>query len=144
MKELRSEIEIEATPKEVWAVFADFGSYPSWNPFIRKAEGILAPGERIAVTLRLGRRTVSLRPTLTVVDETRELRWLSRQLLPRLFDVDRRFVLEALGASRCRFRQSESGSGVFAPLLMPLLKRHILDGYRRLDVALKERVEQAE
>jgi hypothetical protein len=144
MKELRSEVEIEATPRKVWAVFTDFDSYPSWNPFIRKAEGILAWGERITITLRLGSRTVNLRPTLTVVDETRELRWLNRQFLPRLFDVDRRFVLEALGASRCRFKQSESGSGVLAPLLMPLLKRHILDGYRQLDVALKERVEQAE
>ncbi|MCW6009692.1 SRPBCC domain-containing protein [Micromonospora sp. CPCC 205371] len=143
MKEVRTEIEIGASPKKVWAVFTDFRSYPSWNPFIRKAEGTLAPGERIAITLRLGRRMVNLRPTLTVVDEPREVRWLARQFLPRLFDVERRFVLEPLGQSRCRFIQSETGSGVFAPLLMPLLRRQILDGYRRLDMALKERVERA-
>jgi hypothetical protein len=143
MKELRTEIEIGATPEKVWAVFTDFRAYPVWNPFIRRAEGTLAPGARIAITLRLGRRLVDLRPTLTVVDEPRELRWLARQFLPRLFDVERRFTLEPLGRSRCRFTQSETGSGVLAPLLMPLLRRRILDGYRRLDMALKERVELA-
>lgn len=143
MKELRTKIEIRATPEKVWAIFTDVGSYPSWNPFIRRFEGTLAPGERIAITLRLGRRMVNLRPTLTVVDEPRELRWLARQFLPHLFDVERRFVLEPLGPSGCRFIQSESGSGVLAPLLMPLLRRQILDGYRRLNVALKERVERA-
>jgi hypothetical protein len=143
MKELRTEIEIQATPEKVWAIFTDFGSYPSWNPFIRKFEGTLAPGERIAITLRLGRRMVNLRPTLTVMIAPRRLHWLARQFLPHLFDVERRFVLEPLGQSHCRFVQSETGSGVLAPLLMPLLKRQILDGYRRLNLALKERVEHA-
>lgn len=143
MKELRTEIEIRATPEKVWAIFTDFGSYPSWNPFIRKFEGTPAPGERVAIALRLGRRMVNLRPTVTVMIAPRRLHWLARQVLPHLFDVERRFVLEPLGPSGCRFIQSETGSGVLAPLLMPLLRRQILDGYRRLGVALKERVEQA-
>lgn len=136
-------VEIDAAPAEVWPVLTDFGAFPSWNPFITKASGVLRTGERITVTLRIGRWPVTLRPRLTVVDPPRELRWLARQRVPGLFDVDRRFVLAPIGASRCRFAQSESATGVLAPLLMWLLRRPILDGYQRLGAALKERLERA-
>jgi len=126
----------------VWGALTDFRSFPSWNPFIRRADGALVPGGRIHVTLRLGGRLVTLHPKLTVVDEPRELRWLARQRVPGLFDVDRRFLLEPVEASRCRFVQSETASGLFAPLVMPLLRRRILAGYREMDSALKSRVEQ--
>jgi uncharacterized protein YndB with AHSA1/START domain len=35
MKELHSEIEIDASAERVWAILTDFASYPRWNPFIR-------------------------------------------------------------------------------------------------------------
>ena len=31
LRELRTEIEIAASPDEVWNVFADFESYPDWT-----------------------------------------------------------------------------------------------------------------
>ena len=36
MKELRSQIEIEAPADRVWQVLTDFATYPEWNPFIRR------------------------------------------------------------------------------------------------------------
>ena len=39
MKELRSEIEIEAPTERVWGVLTDFAAYPEWNPFIRRVSG---------------------------------------------------------------------------------------------------------
>ena len=32
MKELRSEIEIEAPTERVWGVLTDFAAYPEWSP----------------------------------------------------------------------------------------------------------------
>ena len=36
VKELHSEIEINAPVERVWEVLTDFASYPRWNPFIRR------------------------------------------------------------------------------------------------------------
>jgi uncharacterized protein YndB with AHSA1/START domain len=35
MKEIRTEILINAQAYKVWKALTDFNSYPSWNPFIK-------------------------------------------------------------------------------------------------------------
>ena len=44
MKELRTEIEIQASDKRVWQLLTDFASFPQWNPFIRQAKGEVKVG----------------------------------------------------------------------------------------------------
>ena len=51
MRELRSEIEIDAPPERVWAVVTDFAAYPEWNPFIRRISGELREGARLEVRI---------------------------------------------------------------------------------------------
>ena len=138
---IRDEIDIAAPPERVWKEFTDFRSFPSWNPFIRKAKGKLVPGRRIRVKLRLGRKLVKVHPRLTVVDPGRELRWMARQIVPRLFDVERAFRFEGDG-KHTRFVQYEIGRGLLAPVLMPILRRRIARGYAALNLALKARAER--
>ena len=42
--EIRTEIDIEAPPDEVWAQLADLDAYAGWNPFITTAEGAAEAG----------------------------------------------------------------------------------------------------
>jgi uncharacterized protein YndB with AHSA1/START domain len=44
MKQLHTQIEIDAPAKRVWELLTDFASYPQWNPFIRHISGRLTPG----------------------------------------------------------------------------------------------------
>jgi hypothetical protein len=39
MKELRSEIGIEASASLVWQILTDFPAFPQWSPFILQAQG---------------------------------------------------------------------------------------------------------
>jgi Polyketide cyclase / dehydrase and lipid transport len=39
MKEIHTEIEINAPGESVWRALTDFAAYPEWNPFIRRVEG---------------------------------------------------------------------------------------------------------
>jgi hypothetical protein len=143
MTSLHCEALLGAPPEQVWRELTDFASYPSWNPFIRRASGRLVPGATLEITLALGRGQVRFRPEVTVVDPPHELRRRATQAVPGLFDVDRCFLLEPVGAGSCRFVQSEHARGLLAPLLMPLVRHRILAGYRATNTALGQRLDRA-
>jgi hypothetical protein len=143
MTSLRCEVLLGAPPEQVWREITDFASFPSWNPFIRRASGRLVPGATLEITLAVGRRQVRFHPEVTVVDPPHEIRWRATQAVPGLFDVDRCFLLEPVGADSCRFVQAERARGLLAPLLMPLVRRRILAGYRAMNTALAQRLSRA-
>ena len=77
MKELHSEIEIDASAASVWRILTDFSSYPQWNPFIRRISGELATGERLEVRLEPPEtRGITLRPAVLNAEPNHQLRWL--------------------------------------------------------------------
>ena len=51
MKELHSEIEIDASAELIWSILTDFASYSEWNPFVREISGEPKVGERLEVRL---------------------------------------------------------------------------------------------
>jgi uncharacterized protein YndB with AHSA1/START domain len=74
----RAEIEVDASPRQVWSVLADIAEWPTWNPVVRSAT---APGELEAgATFRraAGQGTISAR--LLEVDAPRALAWRDRSL----------------------------------------------------------------
>jgi len=141
MKELRTEIEIDAPPERVWAALLDFPSFPEWNPFIRTIRGTPAVGSRLEVTLGAsGTTPMSFRPTVRAVVPNRELRWLGRVGLPRIFDGEHIFELTPIGPNRTRFVQRERFRGLFVPILAKSLDRDARRGFEEMNLALAERV----
>ncbi len=142
MEEIRTEIDIDAPPGEVWAVLSDLASYPEWNPFMRRVRGELKTGGRLEVVARVDDGpTLIFRPRLLRIDPPRELRWLGELPLPGLFHGDHRFRIEPLGDARSRFVQSEKFSGVLMPFMGWLLRQN-RTGYVQMNEALKARVER--
>jgi hypothetical protein len=118
MKELRTEIEIQAPAERIWKLLTDFAGFPRWNPFIRRVKGDLRVGNRLEVRLQpSGTRGMIFRPMVLSVEPGRELRWLGHLLVPGLFDGEHRFTIEPLGADRVRFTQSERFTGLLVPVL---------------------------
>jgi uncharacterized protein YndB with AHSA1/START domain len=56
MKELRADIEIQASAERVWQLLTDFASFPQWNPFIRRASGEPKKGTKLEVYLQFARK----------------------------------------------------------------------------------------
>ena len=52
MKELCTEIDIQASPEKVWQVLTNLEKYPEWNPFIHHAIGSAKVGEKVDITFR--------------------------------------------------------------------------------------------
>jgi hypothetical protein len=143
VRELRREIDIDAPPERVWAVVTDFASYPEWNPFIRRISGELEVGSKLEVQIEPPEgRAMTFKPTVRAVEVNRELRWLGRLLVPRVFDGEHSLRIEQLDGGRSRFVQSERFSGLLVGLFGGTLAK-TETGFEQMNAALRTRVEQA-
>jgi hypothetical protein len=143
MKELRTEIEIQATAERVWQLLTDFASFPQWNPFIRRANGEVRAGARLQVHIQpSGASGMTFQPTVLKAEPNRELRWLGRLVIPGLFDGEHIFTIEPVGEGRVRFTQREIYTGLLVPLLARGLDTNTRRGFEEMNQALKARAEQ--
>ncbi len=142
MKELHSQIEIEAPAERVWQVLTDFAAYPEWNPFIRRVNGRPEVDEQLVVRMRpSGTKGMTFRPTVMKAEPNRQLRWLGHLLVPGLFDGEHIFEIEELGRDRVLFIQREFFRGLLVPLFARSLDRDTQRGFEEMNRALRERAE---
>jgi len=142
VKELHSEIQIDAPAERVWELLTDFDSYPQWNPFIRKISGQPAPGERLDVRIEPpGGRGMTFKPKVLNAEPNGSLRWLGQLLVPGLFDGEHSFTIEPLEENRVRFVQREAFKGLLVPLFARSLETNTQRGFEEMNRALKERAE---
>jgi hypothetical protein len=143
MKELHSEIEIQASSERVWKILTDFAKFPEWNPFMRRASGQVKAGARLEVYLQpSGAQGMTFRPVVLDAEPNRELRWLGNLFVPGLFDGEHILTIEPLDANRVRFVQREIFTGILATLLMRILTESTQRGFEEMNRALKARAEQ--
>jgi hypothetical protein len=139
---IKTETIIHAPAERVWAAMTDFPSFPSWNPFVREAEGRLEPGEQLKIRLQLDRMKMTFKPRVTVVEPNRELRWLATLGRPGVFDVDRAFQIEPRDGG-VRFVMSEECTGWLTPVMFATnLEAQLYRGYDAFNEALRKRVEE--
>jgi hypothetical protein len=144
MKDLHSEIEIDAPAERVWHLLTDFASYPQWNPFIRSIRGQPIRGEGLEVRIEPpGGRGMTFKPKVLDAEDNRELRWLGHLLVPGLFDGEHSFTIESLAKNRVRFVQREAFKGLLVPLFARSLETNTQRGFEEMNRALKERAEAA-
>ena len=141
-RRIDTHLEIGTPAHRVWEVLTDFEAYPFWNPFIVKLAGAARTGERLNVAIRPpGRRAMTFRPNVLVADPERELRWLGRVILPRLFDGEHVFTIAPLTTGRVRFSQRETFRGLLVPLMPPSMWDSTRRGFEGMNDALKRRAE---
>jgi hypothetical protein len=142
-KQLRTQIDIDATPERVWQVLTDFDAYPEWNPFMTRASGAPVQGERLTIRMQPeGGRAMTFRPTVREAVPQRRLRWLGRLFIPGIFDGEHSFTIEERIGGGVRLVQQEVFRGAFVPMLSKSLDQRTLPAFDRMNRALKQRAEQ--
>jgi hypothetical protein len=140
VKELRTEIEIAAPPERVWAVLADFDSYPEWNPFIRRISGQATVGSQLQVRLEPpDGRAITMKPSVLKAQPNQEFAWLGRLMLPGIFDGEHHFELQPRNGGTL-FVQREAFKGILVPLVGRVLEK-TRRGFEQMNAALKQRAE---
>ena len=111
---MQTDVVINASSSKVWQVLTDFEAYPQWNPFIRHMSGSARPGGQLTIGLNLSGSTITIQPTVLVVQPEKELRWIGRLFIPGVFDGEHSFIIEAAGCEPgafCSERDLQRGSG---------------------------------
>lgn len=140
---LNTEIRINAPPYRVWQILTDFAAYPQWNPFITRISGVAQTGGRLHITVQpVGGKAMSFSPRVSVAEQP-ELRWQGKLLLPGLFDGEHFFLLEDLGNGQTKLVHGEHFSGLLVGLFARSLEQGTLAGFEKMNLALKQRAEQA-
>ncbi len=143
MKEIKAEIEIEASAVRVWDVLTDFEAYPEWNPFLRKISGDTKAGGKLRVFIQPpGSRGFAFRPRLLDFETRSKIRWFGHLFVPGLVDGEHTLAIEEIEGGRVRFRQQEKFTGLFLPLLSRTLAA-TSQGFEAMNRALKERAESS-
>jgi hypothetical protein len=142
MREIRTSIEIAASPTDVWDVLTDFDAYPEWNPFVRSISGTLSKGEQLEVSLGAsGKKAMGFTPVVTSVQPGEAFAWLGHLGVKGVFDGHHQFQLSASDTGT-RFDHFEQFTGALSPILLGAIGSTTARGFNEMNQALKERVEK--
>lgn len=144
MKELRTQIAIQAPHERVWETLTDFENYPLWNPFIQEIHGKFAIGEKLEVHIvpPQGQKMI-FHPILTHIEPGRSYRWLGRLLLPRVFDGEHIYELESDSDANVTLVHRELFAGILVGMLWKSVDTNVRSGFEAMNGALKARCESA-
>ena len=139
MKEIRSEIEVEAPADRVWKILIDFKSYNDWNPFIYSASGEPVVGQKIQISLRTpSGRERKYEPTITKADWGQELRWVGKSTF---LNGEHIFTIESQKPGLTRLVQREIFEGILSRFFGDKTDKDISAGFEQMNIALKRRAE---
>lgn len=137
MKEVRTEIMIDASPDVVWRVLTDFRAYHTWNPFVKDIAGEMKAGQRLTITVQPGPdRPRTVRPKILCVDPGKSFVWQSHHSIPGLVSAMHCFELEAADDGKTRFIQREMYTGILASLMARRARAHLC-GFEEMNRAIK-------
>ena len=144
MKEINTEIDINASPEQVWQVLTDFNAYSDWNPYIIKASGKALPGQTIHLTvLPPGGKQTAVKRMLIVSELNKKLHWQGFYGLGGLFDEDNTYIIEEVEPNRVHLTQHATYNGFLVPFKWKNFSVSTKAGFEAMNKALKVQVEKA-
>ena len=140
MKQLRTDVEINSNPKQVWDILINFNEYQKWNPFIRKIVGEAKVGSKILINIKTqGGKNRKYEPTVTKVQEGRELRWFGGGLF---LNGEHIFTIEMRDSGRVLFVQRQVFEGLLSSFFGQSSYDDVTTGLNAMNMALKQRAER--
>jgi len=108
---------------------------------MQSISGPLKTGERLTVRIQPpGGKAVTFKPSLLVMRQNQELRWLGRLILPGLFNGEHYFLLSPM-KNGTLLRHGESFSGLIVRLMGSSMFDQTERGFMAMNDALKKRAE---
>lgn len=140
MKELKTEIILNAPKETVWNTLLHFEAYGDWNPFILSVKGEAKEGTYLTNTMINNGQKMVFKPIVTKVEEHRCFEWLG-SAMGGAFKGRHYFILEDLGNAQTKLIHGEQFTGLLSSLILRMIGEATLGSFQKMNKALKERVE---
>ena len=143
MKEILTEIDINASASKTWEILTDFKNFPQWNPFIRQIDGTPIVGtkaQNISSYISVKNRTYQ--PTVTKAEPNHELRSYGKSFIPGFFNGERIFTIDSFETNHVHFVHKEIFTGILVGIIGNSLDKDMYQSFTKMNKALKQRVEQ--
>ncbi len=144
MKEIYTEIEINASPAKVWEVLTDFKKYPSWNPFILSISGTLKKDSEMDMMLKIYKhKETEFKPVVIKCEPEKEIRWFGKKALGGmgLIEGEQVFHLKKINEFKTKFIHTEFFKGLFLPMIWGSISYDTQIAFENMNAALKKRCE---
>jgi hypothetical protein len=144
MREVRTEITIDAPVHRVFQILIDIQRYHEWNPLIVSGRGRVEPGEKLDIAIRLpGKPDIPYVVHILRVVNGREFVWIGHMKMKGILDGMHFFELFPEGANRVRVVQREEFRGLLVPLVWKsFLDTRMREGFEAVNRNLKELAER--
>ncbi|MFY0626131.1 MAG: SRPBCC domain-containing protein [Reichenbachiella sp.] len=143
MKQLYTEIVINASTEKVWEILTDFDKYSEWNPFVKSITGKFEVGCKLTATLvQPESKPMVIKPNILRIKKNTEFAWLGHLLIPGIFDGEHMFEMEVMDNGKTRFIQRERFKGILIPILWKMLDTKTRKGFESMNLALKKQAEK--
>ncbi len=142
MREIQSEIDIAASPAQVWKILTEFEKWQEWNPLVKEVHGVATGGSEISVQMRdqNGKQGQHYTAVITTFEEPRFFRWRAKMMAAFLFTNDKVFELKETPTGTT-LHHTEAFSGLMVSLFWGKLDQYVPDMLKSMNEALKKRVE---
>lgn len=146
LHEVRTEIDIEASPEEVWAVLSDINSWHQWNPIINNSSGDASLGSTLAITMAGAKeyqKGPEYNPVITLLQKPNYFQWRAVMMTGFIMTNDKIVEVEAM-PSGTRLVHKETFKGMAVPMLRSTFDRNVPTMLNAMNEALKKKVEEIE
>jgi hypothetical protein len=142
--EIRHEIHIQAPASEVWQAITAFHDFHHWNSQLEYLGGEVALKGKLQLRLSAqGAAPYTFKAVVSVMETEKSFAWLAITGLPRIFDGEHFFELQAKSDGTTFLVNREEYRGLLSPFIKRLpMMQSAPEGFRLMNEELKRYVEQ--
>ena len=144
IQEIKTEIDISASPSKVWGIITDINKWQEWSPIINASQGTSAIGSRVSITMmskQEGKDGPKYKPVIIELKEQDYFHWRAHMVAGFVFTNDKIFRLEETD-SGTHLTHIETFKGMMAPLMSGSVEKNVPAMLDSMNKALKEQSEK--
>lgn len=137
MKNIETQITINASKEKVWSILSDFNHYKNWNPFIRHSEGEMKLGGKLTNHIYIDGKKNVFTPTLVEVSPNKSFSWLGSLFFKSFFSGRHYFEIKEISKNQVKLIHGEDFTGMISGLVFNKISESTKAGFVKMNEALK-------